>query len=174
MDALLHEEPTMVREDEAEVFDLGFIVEDHEDRRGGLLEHWQRLETLNTDEALETDPYGALPEEARILSRTGVPTAWHPAELSVEHADAESNELEFAESAGLLVDPAAYSPKSAARRGGSAVSVRDRNQGPGVGLHGYARGIATGFGTSVPQDIGVGGFAVGDNPVLVPVRRRKL
>jgi hypothetical protein len=172
-DALFHEEPTMIREDEAEVYDLGFIVEDREDRRGGLLEHWQRLETLDTDEAMETDPRGALPEEARVLSRIGVPAAWHPAELSVEHADAEGSEQEFAESTGLLVDPAAHSPKSAARRGGCAVPVRDRDQGPGVGLHGYACGIATGFGTSIPQDIGVGGFAVGDNPVLVLVTNKK-
>lgn len=171
MDVLLHEEPMMIREDETEVYDLGFIVEDHEDRRGGLLEHWQRLETLDTDEALETDPRGALPEEAQVLSRTGMPAAWHPAELSVEHADAERNEMEFAESTGLLVDPAVQSLKSATRRGGRTVPVRD--QGPGVGLHGYARGIATGFGTSVPQAIGVGGFAVGDNPVLVPVRIEK-
>jgi hypothetical protein len=126
MDALLHEEPTMIREDEAEVYDLGFIVEDHEDRRGGLLEHWQRLETLDTDEALETDPRGALPEEAWGLGRTGVPAAWRPAELSVAHVGAARSEQAFAKAARLLVDPAVdgLTVRAATKRNGVWVVER--------------------------------------------------
>jgi len=172
-EALPQEALTTIREDEVEVYDLGFIVEEHDERRMGLLEHWQRLETLDTDEALETNRRGALPEEALSLRRTGVPAAWRPAELSVEHADAEKSEQEFAESTGLLVDPAVDSANCAARCGGRAVSVRNRNQRSGVGPQGNANGIATGFGTSVAQDIGIGGFAVGDNPVLLPVEQKE-
>jgi hypothetical protein len=57
------EEPTTVTENDQEVYDLGYIVEDRTDRRTTLLEHWQRLETLDTDEPLETNPAGPLPEE---------------------------------------------------------------------------------------------------------------
>src|SRR6266498_1687664 len=101
-EALPQEALTTIREDEVEVYDLGFIVEEHDERRMGLLEHWQRLETLDTDEALETNRRGALPEEALSLRRTGVPAAWRPADLSVEHTDAERREQELAESTGLL------------------------------------------------------------------------
>jgi hypothetical protein len=172
-DALFQEELTTICDDEDEVYDLGFIVEEHDDRRGRLLPHWQRLETLDSDEALETDPRGTLPEEALSLRRSGVPSAWRPAVLSMEYADAERNEQEFAESTGLVVDPAVYRPKSAARRGGRKVYVLDRNLAHGVGLDGCVNGIAPGFGTSVPQDIGAGGFAVADHPVLGTIRTRK-
>ena len=57
-EALPQEALTTIREDEVEVYDLGFIVEEHDERRMGLLEHWQRLETLDTDEALETNRRG--------------------------------------------------------------------------------------------------------------------
>ena len=173
-DALFMAELSTIREDEDEVYDLGFIVEEHDDRRGGLLAHWQRLETLDSDEALETDPRGALPEEALSLRRSGVPSAWRPGELSMDYADAERNEQEFAESTGLVVDPAVHSPKRPARRGGRTVYVLDRNLAYGVGLDGCVNGIAPGFGTSVPQDIGIGGFAVADHPVLGSVRTRKM
>jgi hypothetical protein len=167
-DAVLEEALVTIREDEVEVYDLGFIVEEHDERRLGLLEHWQRLETLDSDEALETNRRGPMPEEALSLRRTGVPAAWRPGMRSVEHADAERNEQEFAETTGLLVDPAVDGPKSVAHRGGRAVCVPDRNRPPGVGLYGNANGIATGFGTSVTQDIGARGFAVGERPALVP------
>jgi len=35
-------------------------------------------------------------------------------------------------------------------------------------IAGHAPGIARGFGTSVPMDIGSGGFQIGDNPLMQP------
>jgi hypothetical protein len=98
-------EPATIREDEEEVFDLGFIIEDHEDRRAAMFEHWQRLESLDTDEVIETDPGGALPEEIARMRRAGLPEEWYPSDALVTHARAERSEQEFAEANQLLVDP---------------------------------------------------------------------
>src|SRR5437667_5082660 len=59
-------------EDEEEVHDLGFIVEDHDDRRLSSLAGFQRVEDLDTDEALETNRSGPIPRKRR-LERHGVP-----------------------------------------------------------------------------------------------------
>ena len=39
----------MVHDDEEEVFDLGFIIDDRDDRRDSLLASWQPLDDMDTD-----------------------------------------------------------------------------------------------------------------------------
>jgi hypothetical protein len=168
-DPLFSEEPTTVREDEEEVYDLGFIVEDHDDHRADLLSPWQRLESLDTDEALETNPTGPLPEDAQALRREGVSESWHPIDVYVESRDAESDEVEFADTNRLVVDPDERMPTAAGGEGDGAADL-DRDQVPEVvDIRGHAPGIATGFGSSVPQDIGPEGFSIDENPLIVPV-----
>jgi hypothetical protein len=106
-DRLWTEEPATIREDEQEVYDLGFIVENHDDRRAASLGCWQRLETLDTDEALETDPAGPLPEEAELLRNESALAAGQPDERPPAYAGAERSEEEFARSNHLLLDPEA-------------------------------------------------------------------
>jgi hypothetical protein len=117
----LGEEPTVIREDEEEVHDLGFIVED---RRESIAE-----------EGLLT-------------------------ESNVAFAEAESDEADFAERSDLDEDPELEQPGTGeAGWDTSATAVR---------LRGHAPGVARGFGTEVPQDIGTEGFSVEENPLLVP------
>jgi hypothetical protein len=168
-DAVLTEAPLTVRDEEPEVHNLSFIVEEHEERRGRRLEPWERLQTLDTDEALETNPTGPLPVEARVLQREGVPTSWRPAELVVEDTAVEGDEEEFAEATRLLTD--ADAELQAAAGGGEgegAAGLERENEPEEVDIEGHAAGITSGFGTSLPQDIGIEGFSVRDNPLLVP------
>jgi len=164
------EEPTTVTENDQEVYDLGYIVEDHDDRRTALLEHWQRLETLDTDEALETNPAGPLPEEVEALRREELPREWFPGDAYVENVEAEAGEAAFAEANRLLIDADA----ELVTRGATAEEVTaadlDRDQIPEtVDLRGHVPGVTTGLGTSVPLDLGVEGFAIEENPLMVPV-----
>jgi hypothetical protein len=147
------EAPTTVTENDREVYDLGYIVEDHADRRTSLLEHWQRLERLDTDEALETNAAGPLPEEVEALRREGLPEEWFPGDAYVENVEGEAGEAAFAEANRLLIDPDA----ELAARGPSAEEVAaadlDRDQKPEtVDLRGHVPGITTGLGTSVPLE----------------------
>jgi len=165
------EAATLIRDDEEEVHDLGFIVENRRDERDHLLSTWQRLDDLDTDEALETDPSGPLPEEASHLDREELDEGWYqPAdERTAETAAAEAEEEDFADDNRLNVDPDA--------EGLVTVPVMDEGARPDVDgdgrpervpLRGHAPGITTGFGTSVPQDIGAEGFSIEENPLLVP------
>jgi hypothetical protein len=169
------EEPTMIQEDEEELHDLGFMIEDHDDRRTGLLEHWQRLETLDTDEALETDVAGPLPAEASLLRRAGMPADRYPGDAFVKTANAERDEQDFARTNRLAVDPGVEQTTTVARDPTLDLAPDlDQDARPEVvDLRGHAPGIATGFGSSVALDIGPRGFEVQENPLMVSAGEMK-
>lgn len=167
---LQDEEPTTVTENDREVYDLGYIVEDHTDRRTALLEHWQRLETLDTDEALETNPAGPLPEEVEVLRREALPQEWFPGDAYVENLAAEVEESAFAETNRLLIDADAELAMQGEDAGEIAAADLDRDQKPEmVDLQGHIPGITTGLGASLPLTLGVEGFAIEESPLVVPV-----
>lgn len=151
-------------EDEEEVRDLGFIIEDHDDRRGTLTEGFEHLADLDTNEPLETNPGGPIPH-ATSLTERGPQREWFATDYHVDRADAEAQEEDFAATSMLNTDP-------------------DMNDGEDdfttdslEGIHGERRttdllghvpGVTYGFGTSVPQDLGSGGFQIRDNPLMQP------
>jgi hypothetical protein len=104
-DPVLTESPTMVQDDEEEVFDLGFIVEDRDDRRDTLLASWQRLDELDSDEPLESDPAGPLPKGAKRMEEEGVPPSEYPTDARIGSAKAEADEADFAKGNTLIADP---------------------------------------------------------------------
>lgn len=104
-DPLLTEAPATVMDDEDEVFDLGFIVDDRDDRRDTLLASWQRLDSLDSDEALESGESVPLPREAIYLKREGVPRSEYPTDAHVNTVAAEMQEEEFAADNDLESDP---------------------------------------------------------------------
>jgi hypothetical protein len=104
------------------------------------------------------------------LRREGIPASWHPAELSVENLNAEGEEEEFADANRLVIDPDTEGLTTAAGAEEDRAADLDQDETPEtVDLRGHARGITTGFGTSVAQDIGPEGFSIEDNPLLVAV-----
>jgi hypothetical protein len=169
-DPLLNEHAATVRDDEEEVFDLGFIVDNRDDRRDSLLASWQRLDDLDTDEALETDPAGRLPDEAEALEQEGVPELEYPTDIRLATAEAEGDEEEFAGDNCLMDDP--YAPPVPDGMGvddQTSEEDLDGNENPEiVSIRGRARGVVRGLGTSVPQDIGAGGFSVQPNRMNAP------
>src|SRR5438876_753995 len=80
-------------EEELEVHDLGFIVDDRDDRRIQTVDGtWDRLEDLDTDEALEVNEDAPLPLDAE----SGAPPADAFATLhNLGHLDAEEQEEDF-------------------------------------------------------------------------------
>jgi hypothetical protein len=151
--------------DDEEVRDLGFIVDDHDDRRIEFPGPWQRLDDLDTDEALETDPHGRIPHEKELIER-GLPPEAFATDYNVSHAAGERQEEDFVETSLLESDP------------DSEAGVRDDTDEtiPGedgqlltTGITGHVPGVITGLGTSVPQDAGLGGFEIRDNPLMQPV-----
>jgi hypothetical protein len=168
-DPLLNEAPAMVRDDEEEVYDLGFIVDDHDDRRNDLLEPWQRLDTLDTDEALETDPDAPLPPEAAAMRREAVPNDWLPIDFHESNDAAESDEEEFATANQLLPDPYEAGLTTVLGDENDVANDLDRDAEPDVvNILGHAPGIAAGFGSTVSQDIGPDGFQIRDNRLMAP------
>jgi hypothetical protein len=168
-EALLNERPLMVLDDEDEVHDLGFIVDEHDDRRYDLLEPFQRLETLDTDEPLEEDPTGPLPPEAARLRRRAVPANQYPVDFNVENDAAERDEAEFADDNQLVADPYADELTTVLEDADDVDADLDGDaRTDTVNILGRAPGIATGFGSRVPQDLGREGFAVRDNPLMLP------
>ena len=91
-------------DDEEEVRDLGFIVDDHDDRRISLTDGWQRLDDLDTDEPLETNRSGPIPHETSLRER-GVPEDSFATDYHVSHADAEAQEEDFVQTSMLNADP---------------------------------------------------------------------
>jgi hypothetical protein len=165
------EESAVIRDDEDETFDLGFIVEDHDDRRSDSLEHWQRLADLDTNEPLETRAAEPLPEEIEGLRAKGLPEEWYPTDARAEHVRAEQSEEEFAVANRLVADPYDESLTTIAEDERNVASDLDRDNRPeSVDIRGHAPGITTGFGSSVPQDLGAGGFAIERNPLIVAAR----
>jgi hypothetical protein len=152
-------------DDEEEVEDLGFIVDDHDDRRASMLEGWQRLDDLDTNEPLETNRSGEIPHREALIER-GAPGEWFATDYNVSHARAEAQEEDFVRTSMLNSDP-------------------DMNDGDGdftdetlTGIHGeelatdlygHVGGAAAGLGTSLPQDAGMAGFQIRDNPLMQPI-----
>lgn len=149
--------------EEPEVRDLSFIIDDRDDRRietvGGM---WDRLDDLDTDEALEENEEGAVPFDPE----SGAPPAAAFATLTnIDHAAAEEQEAAFVETSMLATDPDG---------GAGADDFTDESDLDAdgrletTGLAGRATGVARGFGTSLPMDIGSEGFEVRDNPLAQP------
>jgi len=166
---LLTEQPLLVQDDEEEVHDLGFIVDDHDDHRGDLLQPFQRLETLDTDEPLEEDPDGPLPREAARLRREAVLPDEYPVDFRSANQGAERDEDEFATANRLMADPDEEGLTTVLPDADDVAADLDRNARlDTVNILGHAPGIAGGFGSGVPQDIGPQGFSVRDNPLDRP------
>lgn len=145
---------------EDEVQDLGFIVEDHNDRRGTLHENWQRLDDLDTDEPLETNRSGSIPHEV-ALREAGAPSDAYPRDAYTRTAAAEAQEDDFVETSMLSEDPDAengvqdFTDETLESQDGELLATSILGQVPGV---------ADGTGSTVPMDLGSGGFQIEENP----------
>ncbi len=147
--------------DDEEVRDLGFIVEDHDDRRIMLTGGWQRLDDLDTDEPLETNRSGPIPHETALRER-GASAEWFATDFHVDNAQGEAQEEDFVQTSMLSMDP-------------------DMNEGmddftdetlpnvDGVGAYtditGRVVGVGDGAGTSIAMDLGLAGFEIEENPL---------
>jgi hypothetical protein len=101
-DLLWQEAPLTIREDDLEFHELGFIIEDHDDRRTALLESGERREEPEPDELLETNSADPLLGETESLALPDVLETYPPAEGRLKNADAERDEAEFASANSLL------------------------------------------------------------------------
>ncbi len=148
-------------QDDEEVRDLGFIVDDHDDRRITLTGDFQRLDDLDTDEPLETNRSGRIPHEVALRER-GVPREWFATDHHVDHVEGERQEEDFVETSMLSPDPA----MNEGSRDFTDETFSDR-EGPAetTNLVGEVQGVASGLGTSLPQDLGSGGFQILENPL---------
>jgi len=151
-------------DDEEEVQDLGFIVEDRRDPRTTLTESWQRLDDLDTDEPLETNRSGRI-RHAQRLHDQGAPDEAFATDYQVSHAAGEAQEEDFVRTSMLSSDPDMndgaedFTDESFAERDGDPVAAS---------LRGRAPGVAPGLGSTLPQDLGRGGFQIRDNPLMQP------
>lgn len=148
---------------EPEVRDLGFIVDDRDDRRIQLVDGtWDRLHDLDADQGVGVDSDQPVP----LDERSGAPPPEAFATLyNVGHHEGEQQEEDFVETSMLAIDP----------DGGAGADdftdesdIDDDGRLETTGLGGRVAGIARGFGTSLPMDIGSGGFQVRDNPLMQP------
>ena len=139
-------------DDSEEVRDLGFIVEDHDDRRITLMGGWQRLDDLDTNE----------PPEVALRERGASPD-WFATDYHVENAAAEKQEEDFVETSMLETDPDGED------------GVNDFTDESFRGIHGQIRatditgevvGVGSGLGSTLAQDIGSEGFEIRDNPLV--------
>src|SRR5947209_753018 len=137
--------------EEPEVRDLGFIVDDRDDRRISTIDGtWDRLEDLDTDEALEEDATGPLP----LDPNSGAPPVDAFATLyNLDHLEAEEQEEDFVETSMLAVDP----DENAGARDFTSGDLDADGRLEMTDISGRAPGVARGFGTSVPMDIGAEG-----------------
>lgn len=151
-------------EDEPTVRDLGFIVEDREDRRIRLVDgQWERLEDLDTDEGIGANAEEPLP----VSAEDGAPPAsGFATDFNLATVEAEEQEEDFVETSMLGIDP----------DGGAGVDDFTSNADldrdgrlETTDIAGRAAGVTRGFGTSLPMDIGAGGFEVRDNPLMQPI-----
>jgi hypothetical protein len=147
-----------------EVHDLGFIVEDRDDRRSQVVDGtWDRLEELDTDEGLGVNSGAAIP----LDKGSGAPPVEAFATLyNVGQNEAEEQEEDFVETSMLATDP---DGDAGAADFTSESDLDDDGQLETTDIGGHVRGITRGFGTSVPMDIGAGGFQVRDDPLMQPV-----
>jgi len=147
--------------DEEEVRDLGFIVEDHDDRRISLTPDWQRLDDLDTDEPLETNRSGPIPHQVSLRER-GAPQDWFATDHHVENAEGEKQEEDFVQTSMLNADPDMndgvddYTDETLTGEEGEILATD---------ITGRVAGPAAGLGTSISQDLGKGGFQILENPL---------
>lgn len=150
------------QEDEEEVRDLGFIVDDHDDRRGTLQESWQRLDDLDTDEPLETNRSGMIPHEVSMRA-AGPPPQAYPTDFNVQNVEAEQQEEDFVQTSMLREDP----EMNEGMDDFTDETMHDARGAPlATSILGQVPGVADGLGASVPQDLGSGGFQIEDNPLV--------
>ena len=158
------------QDDEEEVQDLGFIVEDHDDRRTTLHESWQRLDALDTDEPLETNRSGKIPH-AVSMREAGNPPDSFASDYNVRNASAEEQEEDFIETSLLAEDP----DMNAGAQDSTTDTMGDIHGDPlATDILGHVPGVADGLGASVPQDLGSGGFQIEDNPLVETAFDRSL
>ncbi|MBI3910206.1 MAG: hypothetical protein HY320_04650 [Armatimonadetes bacterium] len=151
-------------EEREEVQDLGFIVEDHDDRRIHLTGGWQRVDLVDTDEPLETGRSAPIPGMEELEAQDP-PQEWFATDYHVDHLQGEVQEEDFVETSMLDVDP----HEQSGVEDYTDESDLDRNGIPNAtDVIGHVQGIGYGFGTTLPQDIGPEGFEVADNPLVRP------
>jgi len=149
-------------EDEEEVRDLGFIVDDHDDRRIMLTDGFQRLDDLDTDEPLETNRSGKLPHETSLRERGASPDRF-ATDYHIHHARAEQQEEDFVRTSMLSSDPE--------MNDGTEDFTDDTLHGihgdlATTDIMGHLPGVAQGLGSTLAQDLGSGGFQIRDNPLM--------
>lgn len=138
-------------DDEEEVRDLGFIVDDHDDRRIMLTDGFQRLDDPDADET-------SLRE--RGVSREAFATDYH-----VNNARAEQQEEDFVRTSMLSSDPE--------MNDGDEDFTDDTLHGihgelATTDIMGHVAGVTQGLGSTLAQDLGSGGFQIRENPLLQP------
>lgn len=150
------------QEDEEEVRDLGFIVDDHDDRRGTLHESWQRLDDLDTDEPLETNRSGRIPHEVSLRA-AGAPPEAFATDFNVQNAAGEQQEEDFVTTSLLSEDP----DMNEGMDDFTDETMEDTHGAPiATDILGRVTGVADGLGATIPQDLGSGGFQIEDNPLV--------
>jgi len=156
-------------DDSEEVRDLGFIIDDHDDRRGTLTENWQRLDDLDTDEPLETNRSGPIPHAVALQER-GAPPELFATDYNATHAVAEAQEEDFVATSMLDVDP----DINAGADDYTSDSVEQLSGAPAAtDIYGQVLGVASGLGTSVAQDLGIAPSTVQLPPVEADARPYK-
>jgi hypothetical protein len=154
-------------DDSEEVRDLGFIVDDHDDRRIMLTGGFQRLDDLDTDEPLETNRSGEIPHRTSLIER-GAPPEWFATDYNVSNAQAEQQEEDFVRTSMLNSDPDMndgvedFTDDSLHSIHGNTVSTD---------IMGHLPGVSQGLGSTLAQDLGSGGFQIRDNPLMQPEGR---
>jgi hypothetical protein len=151
-------------EEDEEVRDLGFIVDDHDDRRIMLTGGFQRLDNLDTDEPLETNRSGKIPHETSLRER-GASPEWFATDYHVGNARAEQQEEDFVRTSMLSSDPEMndgaedFTDDTLHNLHGNLASTD---------IAGHLPGVAQGLGSTLAQDLGTGGFQIRDNPLMQP------
>jgi hypothetical protein len=151
-------------DDSEEVRDLGFIVDDHDDRRITLTGGFQRLDDLDTDEPLETNRSGEIPHRTSLMER-GAPPEWFATDYNVTNAVAEQQQEDFVRTSMLDSDPD--------MNAGSEDFTDDTLHGihgelATTDIMGRLPGVGQGLGSTLAQDLGSGGFQIRDNPLMRP------
>jgi hypothetical protein len=151
-------------DDEEELQDLGFIVDDHDDRRITLTDGWQRLDDLDTNEPLETNRRGKIPHETALRER-GAAEDRFATDYHVGNAAAEAQEADFVQTSMLDSDPD-MNDGSGDFTSETLQDIHGRQVA--TDIYGHVNGAAPGLGTTLPQDMGRGGFDIRDNPLVQP------
>jgi hypothetical protein len=150
------------QEDEEEVRDLGFIVEDHDDRRTTLTENWQRLDELDTNEPLETNRSGPIPHAVSLREDANPPELF-ASDYNISNADGEEQEEDFVATSLLSEDP----EMNDGIQDFTDETLEDEDGDPiPTDILGRVAGVADGAGTTLPQDLGSEGFQITDNPLV--------